>query len=105
MRKNLLHVFAFLLLITSCNRSSREELNQPEPPLKTAAEIDGIIRKSLAKNAEFNWNTAGDDVIWSAGQRTDKIFAVGFKPKSEVNVEERLHTIDIKEESWQLIKH
>lgn len=104
MRKNLLHVFAFLLLITSCNRSSREELNQPEPPLKTAAEIDGIIRKSLAKNAEFNWNTAGDDVIWSAGQRTDKIFAVGFKPKSEVNVEERLHTIDIKEESWRSAK-
>jgi len=104
MRKFLLPFVALLLFLAACNRSSNDEWNQPDPPLKTTAEIDGIIRKSLAKNGAFEWNTAGDDVIWSAGQRTDKIFAVGFKPKSEINVDERLHTIDIQEESWPSVK-
>jgi len=89
------------LFLYSCKSDAPPFTAKPDPELKQAAEIDGLIRKSIEKNGSFDWRSADDVVIWSAGQHTDHIYAVGYQPKGEQDVENRLHEIDINARNWQ----
>ena len=92
------------LFLYSCKSDEPPFTSKSDPELKQASEIDGLIRKSLEKNESFDWRRADDVVIWSAGQHTDQIYAVGYQPKSEQGVESRLHEIDINSAAWQETK-
>ena len=106
MRKNLLLLAAASLLFFSCkkNKSSNDQQSPETVTLKSVGEIDRLIRQTLQSKNEFNWNDAGDDVIWSAGQQRDKMYAIGYKPAGETNVENRLHLININNASWKQAK-
>lgn len=106
MRKNLLLLAAASLLFFSCkkNKSSNDQQSPETVTLKSVGEIDRLIRQTLQSKNEFSWNDAGDDVIWSAGQQRDKMFAIGYKPAGETNVENRLHLIKINNASWKQAK-
>jgi len=93
-----------MLVLFACKQENSQLQIKEDPAIKTAAEIDGLIRKSLEKNNRFDWESAGDVVIWSAGQLTDKIFAIGYQPKGMVGVQDRLHEIDIQDPAWQSVK-
>jgi subtilisin family serine protease len=44
------------------------------------------------------------EVIWSAGKLTDQIYAVGYQPKGETSIDERMSSIDINTPSWKETK-
>jgi subtilisin family serine protease len=90
-----------ILMLYSCKTDSPPFSSKADPEVKTGTEIDGLIRKSLDKNGKFEWGNTDDVVIWSAGQLTDQIYAVGYQPKDERLVENRLHEIDINSKPWQ----
>lgn len=89
-----------ILMLYSCKTEAPPFSSKADPDIKSGAEIDALIRKSLDKNGSFEWVNADDVVVWSAGQLTDHIYAVGYKPKEEQLVENRLHEIDIKSKPW-----
>ena len=76
-----------ILMLNSCKTEAPPFSSKADPDIKSGAEIDALIRKSLDKNGSFEWDNADDVVIWSAGQLTDHIYAVGYKPKDEQLVE------------------
>ncbi len=103
MRK-LLALPAVLFLFAACQKKSKETSSTSSPELKSVAGINTYIRQEIQVNNEFNWNNAPTDLLWSALEQSDHILSVGYKPKSETAVEDRLHTIDINEARWQQAK-
>ena len=102
----LLIAFSFLsFLLWGCQSDAPPFVDQPDPVVKNAAEIDGLIRKSIEKTGRFEWNNAGDLVVWSAGQLTDQVYAVGYQPKGEAPIDQRIHEIDITSPEWASAKN
>lgn len=100
MRK-LLAIAAASFLFAACQKTAKVEPSYPEPAKKSVADINATIRQSLQEQGQFNWNTASAQVVWSALVQSDNILSVGYKPAGETNVENRLHTIDIRDAAWQ----
>jgi subtilisin family serine protease len=67
-------------------------------------QLDQLILKSLEKTGRFEWKDVGMEVIWSAGKLTDQIYAVGYQPKGETSIDERISSIDINTPSWKETK-
>lgn len=102
-------VFALLMLtsfIISCKKDLQEQQvdEVKADPIKSIAEINNFIKSKLETTRKFEWSTASDEIIWSALQHSDKIAAVGYKPSDEINVDSRLHTININDAAWVAAK-
>lgn len=103
MRK-LLALPAVLLLFAACQKKSKETQTAEPPETKSIADINSFIRQELQVNNEFNWNQAPVEIVWSALEQSDHILSVGYKPATEMAVEDRLHTIDITQSAWRQAK-
>lgn len=107
--KKILAVCCTALLLFSCSRKS----DAPAPPdnntgtqtLKSRTDIDRFIRETYNREGRFEWKSAPDEIIWSAGERSDHIYAVGFKPVNEAtDIKDIIHTIDIHSGAWKQAK-
>jgi subtilisin family serine protease len=105
MEKNYHFILAGFMLLASCQKQATDHenvdasLKDPQP--FTAVQIDEIIQKSLQKNNRFEWSDAGTQVIWSAGNTTDQIYAIGYKPLNKGDVDADMATIDIQSAEWK----
>jgi hypothetical protein len=101
MNKNLTILLAILLLLNSCRKKNAETFaNEIPPNVLEKSQLNAIIQSEISKKGEFNWNHQPAQIIWSAGNQSDHIYAIGYKPANETTVESRLHTINIKDASW-----
>ena len=107
--KNLIAVLFASALLFSCSRKADTPAQENNPAtaqnLKSKTEINQFIRQTFNQNGHFEWQTASDEIIWSAGEQTDHVFAVGFKPAGErTDIKDIIHTIDIKSGAWKQAK-
>ena len=90
-----------LVLLQSCKKTGSEKIVPSGSALIGTEKIDYFIRQQISQHHKFEWNTASDEMVWSALQQSDKILSVGYKPLGETNVEDRLADIDIKSNNWK----
>lgn len=105
MNKNLTILLAILFLFNACRKNKSDATSEILPPDVLAKEqLNTIIQKEIETKGEFNWSNQPAQIIWSAGQQSDHIYAIGYQPAGEVNVGSRLHQINIREAKWQNVK-
>jgi hypothetical protein len=101
MNKNLAILLAILLLFNSCRKNNDRKTADVVPPnVLEKSQLNSIIQNEIANKGEFNWSNQSAQIIWSGGNQSDHIYAIGYKSTNEINVESRLHTINIKDASW-----
>jgi subtilisin family serine protease len=107
MKKTLLAFACIIVLLNACKKvttdSSSDEIKNPD--VIPSAKINAFIKEQIEANNKFEWNTASDEMIWSALQQSDNILSVGYKPAGETNVEERLSDINIASAKWVQAKN
>ncbi len=100
--------FVGIFFMFGCNKTSQTNevsINSNDTSqLLTTQQINNIIRHQLAQNKSFDWKDVSDKVIWSALQQSDHILSIGYKPANEINVDDELTKINIKESKWQTAK-
>jgi subtilisin family serine protease len=107
MKKKLIYFLTAVTLLSSCQKTNQTQTIEtaiPDPQPLTAVQLDQLILKSLEKTGRFEWKDVGMEVIWSAGKLTDQIYAVGYQPKGETSIDERISSIDINTPSWKETK-
>lgn len=106
MRKLLAICLSASVIISCSKNNDAVEVTTPtnQPQLKSVAEINSLIKSTIQSVGKFEWSTAGDDIIWSALQQSDNIASVGYKPASEGNINDKMHTIDIAAAEWKAAK-
>jgi Subtilase family len=105
MNKNLTILLVLLFLLHSCRKNKTETISEAVPPdVLEKTQLNAIIKDEIGKNGAFNWSEQSAQIIWSAGNQSDHIYAIGYKPANESNVESRLHNINIKDASWTNVK-
>jgi subtilisin family serine protease len=91
----------------ACNKSNKitEPTLAQNETLQTKAEINEYIKTAFNNNGKFVWTSASDVILWSAGQQTDNVYAIGYKPANEnIDLSQRIHDIDINSSSWSQAK-
>jgi len=104
--KSLLILLATSLLVFSCSKDKiADEALLPQPDAATQPatreEINEFVVSQLHKHDVFKWEMADDRLLWSAVMRGDELVAIGYKPASEGDINDRMHLIDISEDAWQ----
>jgi subtilisin family serine protease len=107
-RYPVIFILTAFVIIAGCSKNN-ETNSAPahsanNPDLLTTAQINSIIRQQLEQKGSFDWKDVSDEVIWSALKQSDHILSVGYKPSDEINVEDRLTQINIKESKWKSAK-
>ena len=99
-----------LIAIGGCNKDDKKESyleNYPKVPL-TGQEINNIIRETLNKTGDFDWNKVDVFVLWSALTHGNNILTIGYDDqpfaslntkKSELAKKEILDQINILEKN------
>jgi subtilisin family serine protease len=94
-------------LLVACSRKT-ETIQEPEiadNSLQSKNAIDQFIRTTFNTNGKFEWSKAPDNIIWSAGQQSDQIYAIGFKPLNKsADIKDEIHNIDIATGEWKAAK-
>lgn len=97
-----------LLVATAALAGCQKHAVTPEAPsqpeVKPVTTINSEIRQVLQQQGQYNWNAAPAELVWSALVQSDHILSVGYQPAGEQNVDNRLHTINIRDEAWKNAK-
>jgi hypothetical protein len=101
MKKILLRLLPLALILAAChknqNESIRSDAEQPAQ-LQSTQEINAYISAVIDSKGEFNWKDASDYTLYSAIMHSDDhMVSVGYKPADEMNVEEKLTRIDLRD--------
>ena len=95
-------ILSIVILIFACSKENTTLLVQENAPATLSRnEIDTFIKHQIETKHQFDWNTASDEMIWSALQQSDQIMSIGYKPSDEINVEEKLASIDLNTTKWK----
>ncbi len=100
-------LFVFTVLSISLFSCKKDSVNIAESSTEisnTNSEIYSVeeIRTLFDQKKPLDWKTENDaKFIYSVGMQTDSIFAVGYKPETMGDVEDKLHLIDITTEEWR----
>lgn len=105
MRKMLATATIAVLLLSACNKNTQDVAIHAEgtsaDPLRTTAEINAFIKKTIEEKGSFDWKDAPEDIVWSAIVHSkDQMVSVGFKPADEEQIDNRLSRINLKEGKW-----
>jgi subtilisin family serine protease len=108
MKKTIACMALSALLLNACRKNepapAAAEVPVTGPELMTTAKIDQFIKQELNVKNRFEWSAASDAMIWSALQQSDNILSIGYQPEGEVDVNGRLHQIDINSANWKAAK-
>lgn len=67
-------------------------------------EMQSEVEKSLSLGKVYDWRSASDDMIWSAGMHSDSIYTIGYTAWDQSDLEERMHQVDITASEWQAVE-
>ncbi len=103
MKKSLLPAMILAIMAYGC-RTDHEEQLQIDPLVQTPhyslTRVNQSAYEVLTRDGEFHWDQLSSEEVSSALTHNDSTLVVGFKPASFVNVNERLHEIDITSQEW-----
>jgi serine protease len=89
-----LFILGFGFLLFGCSKEA--DVKKSETLLLSKSEIyDHIVGELQSKQKAFDWNTASDALIFSAGLQSDGIFSIGYQPAGFQNMKEKIHEIDL----------
>ncbi|MEO1627865.1 MAG: S8 family serine peptidase [Bacteroidota bacterium] len=105
MNRNALLCLCTLLLLFGCHKDAEQPSRLEAPGWQTSdpltkAEIDQLIREQTKNNDIFHWSSTTDHVLWSAGMQGEQVYAIGYKPATESQIEDRIHEIDTDDAAW-----
>ncbi len=105
MRKTIVFLALSAAMFSACKKTpvAKEEVIANPEMISTEA-INAHIRAQLQIHRKFEWNSASDEMIWSALQASDKIMSIGYQPAGETGIDGRLHAIDINAPAWKTAK-
>ncbi len=100
-------ITVFVLAIAffaACSKDQSVETPDTGTPL-TKQEINTYVEESIRRTDDvFRWENASLDVLWSAGMRSDSVYALGYQPRGEEDLRSRMHLVDVKEERWTAVR-
>lgn len=100
MQKSILLLMLCVFVIISCSKDQNVKTNE-QNYLMGKMEIYESITKTLEQTQKaFDWNKASDELVFSAGVQSDGIFSIGYQPTGFQNIKERIHELNLEEESW-----
>ncbi len=103
MKKIFITLLCGSVFMTACKKTAVNTVEEDVP--LSRATIDAFIRSSIQKDHKFEWSTSPVNMIWSALNESDHILSVGYQPANAVQVNERLHLIDINSAEWMAAKN
>jgi len=107
MRKFFTLIVISSVAISSCQKDIKEKASSiaatgdPQEQAMSKKEINNIIMDRFSQTGSFDWKDATDKMLWSAGQNSDKIFSIGYKPALETNIDDKIAFININDVSWK----
>lgn len=103
MKKTIAYVLLAGTVLFSCKKNG-DTSNTEKPELMETSKIDAFIKQKLNTENKFEWNMAGDAMVWSALQQSDHIMSIGYKPVDETSIDSRIATINIFDTKWKAAK-
>ena len=106
-RKLLLILLPLIVLFTACSKEEPFEevkADKAEEALLSRTAINEFIFEQLKTGQVFRWETASDEMVWSAAVQSDSVMAVGFQPAGFENIKEKMHLVDINAPAWKSVK-
>ncbi len=94
-----------MILLIGCKKDQFQttELPSQSDPL-SKAEMNEHLRKSIEANGVFHWSSVDAKFNWSAGMQSDSIFAVGYQPAGTIDLESKIHEINIEDQTWKTVR-
>ena len=105
MKNQIYLFFGCCLLMLSCQKESiidQNEFSQSE--LLSHKEVSDRTLEILKSKGEFKWAMVDLQTLFSAGLQSDSIFSIGFQPKDFLNIEERIHEVDLDDNDWKSVE-
>ena len=65
--------------------------------------LDELVIRTLEDRNDFHWEWMDLRTLWSAVQHNDHSLAIGYQPANAGNVEDALHTINIRSTPWKAV--
>ncbi|HRF42516.1 MAG TPA: hypothetical protein PK198_27185, partial [Saprospiraceae bacterium] len=92
--------------VASCSKEQVvEQSANAEQPL-SRQEINAFIEQSIQHtNDVFRWENADLKLLWSAGVRSDSVFALGYQLPGEEDLKTRFHLIDPQSGAWAELRN
>lgn len=108
------------LLVSGCRRESLSPADDPArsgevlveraalapvpdgEPL-TRPELDRAVIGMLEQRNDFRWEWVDLRTLWSATLYNDHSVAIGYKPANVGNIDDIIHTIDIRKNEWRAV--
>lgn len=87
------------MLLSSCKKMAVEETTEPVVSYDRN-QIDAIIKQQLLAEGQFHWSSVSTNMIWSAGEQSDQIYAIGYKPANVRADQMELTAVDIRSAEW-----
>ncbi len=80
---------------------SKEITEKNDTSTMSKMEIYNFITGELQRTQKaFDWQTASDQLIFSAGVQSDGVFSIGYQPAGYLNIKDKIHEIDLSEKAW-----
>jgi subtilisin family serine protease len=87
------------MLFQSCKKMAVDETTEPAISYDRQ-QIDAAIKQQLISEGQFHWSTVSTSMIWSAGEQSDQVYAVGYKPATVRADQMDLTQVDIRSAEW-----
>ncbi len=95
-------IYVFILLFASLFYGCTKEQEEKKTNLLSKNEIYTSIMSTMEKTQKaYDWKTASDQLIYSAGVQSDGIFSIGYQPAGFQNIKDRIHEIDVNSTEWK----
>lgn len=107
MLRNYLQIFlAISLVFFGCSREniSDQDTSIATPERMSKSAINEFAIDQLEKTGEFKWESATNELIWSAISHGNDIAVIGYQPIGFSNIEDKIHEIDITTSEWRTIR-
>jgi hypothetical protein len=97
------HLICYGLLAITAVSCKKETVENPSE-LMSVNDLNSQLYREVEKQGVYNWSTASDNMLWSAGMQSDSIFAIGYQPELFENINEQMHTINIESKEWIAVR-
>lgn len=105
-RNYLLPLAALFVLLAGCSKENLpvEEAQPQTLERLSRADINASVLEQLHASGVYKWETANDQMLWSAISHGNEIAVIGYQPVGFTNIKDRIHEIDISQDEWRMVR-
>lgn len=99
--KNAVILLFAVFVVASCAKEQVVETPTASAEPLSREAINAFIEESIQRTDDvFHWENADLNLLWSAGVRSDSVFALGYQLPGEEDIKNRFHLIDPQSGAW-----